>query len=994
MSQAKVRRELSSFGVWFAGHYRPWIAFLLIVGAAVCLRPTLLPDAQTRLLRRATNAWVSQDFGEAERLSLAVVEQSAESAPALLLAGQASLKNGHSERALEYFQRVSADSPAEYVQAQYEAGLRLFHLGRAGEAEQCLRRALQVNPQHLRANERLAVLLQIEGRTWEALPYAQTLIRSGQCGRDELLMVGGFDSMLIDSPSFIENCLREVPDDPIVLLGRGRLALLRKDDAKQAETIFRSILARHPEQIEALARLGELLLEKPERAPFLRWQASLPKVADLHPRTWYARGVWAQRNGQPRAAVRCFVEALRLHPNHVSSNFQLSQVLISLGMPEAATPFVERARLLSKLDFTLSQLQSLPDLELMRQVAEMNEQLGGVWESMGWSNVALLLDPETTWARQRLTRSNHRSIASDNFILVEFQPALAFDISEYPLPVWPAPDEQESQADTQSAVDGNVQLIDVAQESGISFQYFNGTTRTYGPDHIMTAPGGGMGVIDYDCDGWPDLYFAQAGPWDQRGDQNTYLDRLFRNLGDGRFVDVTEQAGLREGNFSGGIAVGDYNDDGFPDIYVLNIGESRLFENMCDGTFRDVTEAAGCGGDDDKWSTSGVIVDLNGDGFPEIYSVNYVLLDEALAKDCGQKGKAMGCAPTLFHAKQDRLFLNLGNGRFEDVTEECGIVVPDGKGLAVVAADFSGTGHMDLFVANDTTPDFYFSNQVQRPGEPLCFVERGVELGLAMNAAGQSQASMGLTLGDANGDQLLDVYIGTFYHDSNTLFLQDIANTFSDETRSAGLREPTFKMLTFGAQFVDADLDGWLDLVQANGHVDRSYDPSVPDLMRPQFFKNRGDGQFVELTSESLGPYFQQQYLGRAVAIVDFDRDGKPDVCVSHLDVPAALLANRSPNAGHYLAVTLYGRTCSRDAFGATILLEAGGRTWTRPLSAGGGYMATNEKKTIFGLGNSERVQRLEIRWPSGAVQAFEDLAVDQELLVVEGVSQWFSQVR
>jgi hypothetical protein len=378
-------------------------------------------------------------------------------------------------------------------------------------------------------------------------------------------------------------------------------------------------------------------------------------------------------------------------------------------------------------------------------------------------------------------------------------------------------------------------------------------------------------------------------------------------------------------------------------------------------------------------------VDLNGDGFPEIYAVNYVLLDEALSKHCGQKGHAMGCAPTLFHAEQDRLFLNLGNGRFQDVTEECGIAVPDGKGLSVVAADFSGTGHMDLFVANDTTPDFYFSNQVQRPGEPLCFVERGVELGVAMNAAGQSQASMGLTLGDANGDQLLDVYLGTFYRDSNTLFLQDIANTFSDETRSAGLREPTFKMLTFGTQFVDADLDGWPDLIQANGHVDRSTDPSVPDLMPPQFFKNRGNGQFVELTAESLGPYFQQQYLGRAVAVVDFDRDGKPDVCVSHLDAPAALLANRTQNAGHYLAVTLRGRTCSRDAFGTTVQLEAGGQTWTRPLTAGGGYMAANERKLIFGLGNAEQVQRLEIRWPSGATQTFEDLDVDQELLVVEG---------
>ncbi len=319
------------------------------------------------------------------------------------------------------------------------------------------------------------------------------------------------------------------------------------------------------------------------------------------------------------------------------------------------------------------------------------------------------------------------------------------------------------------------------------------------------------------------------------------------------------------------------------------------------------------------------------------------------------------------------------------MTQQSGIEVADGKGLSVVAADFFGTGRMDLFVANDTTPDFYFVNQVQRPGDPLRFVERGVELGVAMNAAGLSQASMGLTLGDANGDQLLDMYLGTFYHDSNTLFLQNAARLFSDETRAAGLREPTFNMLTFGTQFLDADLDGWPDIIQANGHVDRSYDASVPDLLPPQYFKNLGGGHFVELTGDSLGPYFQQNYLGRTVAVVDFDRDGRPDVCVSHLDVPAAVLANRTENAGHYLAVKLIGRTCSRDAFGASVQLTAGGRTWTQPLTAGGGYMATNERRLIFGLGQAEQVDRLEIRWPSGVKQGFEAVPVDQELLVVEG---------
>ena len=244
----------------------------------------------------------------------------------------------------------------------------------------------------------------------------------------------------------------------------------------RAEKIFRSILERHPEQIEALARLGEVLLEKPERAPFLRWQATLPEVADLHPRTWYARGVWAHRNGQPRAAVRCFLEALRLHPNHARSNFQLSQVLISLGMSEEAKPFVERARLLAKLDFTLSQLQSLPDLELMRQVAEINEQLGCVWEVVG-------LEPRGAADRPRRdlgpAETGSPELPRRRLPTSSCWPSPCLHsksiISQFPLPVWPAPDEEEQRRPkTQSAVEReHAQLVDVAQEAGISFQYFN-----------------------------------------------------------------------------------------------------------------------------------------------------------------------------------------------------------------------------------------------------------------------------------------------------------------------------------------------------------------------------------------------------------------------------------------------------------------------------------------------------------------------------------------
>ena len=523
----------------------------------------------------------------------------------------------------------------------------------------------------------------------------------------------------------------------------------------------------------------------------------------------------------------------------------------------------------------------------------------------------------------------------------------------------------------------------MAAEAGLDFRYYNGTTATEGLGHILQTTGGGIGVIDFDVDGWPDLYLCQGGLWDERGDRSTYRDRLFRNLGNGRFADVTEEAGLGDGEFTQGVAVGDYDGDGDPDLYLANAGPNRLYRNEGNGTFRDVSKEAGVSGN--EWTTSAAIVDLNGDGLPEIYAVNYLLTKEVLARNCARSGHPMGCSPTMFTAEQDRLYQNLGNGRFRDVTAESGIIAADGKGLGIVAADFTGSGKINVFVGNDTTANFYFVNQTAGPGSALRFEEMGILSGLAFNDAGEGQACMGIAAGDYNGDGLLDLLVANFFADSNTLYRQLPEHMFVDESRRANLREPSFSMLGFGTQFIDGDLDGRLDAIVSNGHVDRYPDGSVPDLMPPQYFQNAGDGRFVEIQGQSLGEYFQRSYLGRSVVVLDWNRDGKEDVCISHLDAPVALLTNCSPDTGHYLAIKLQGVASNRDAIGSVLELTAGGQTLMRQMVGGNGYMASNERKIIFGLAEAEVVDRLHIRWPSGAEQTFENLPADQELLIVEG---------
>jgi hypothetical protein len=343
------------------------------------------------------------------------------------------------------------------------------------------------------------------------------------------------------------------------------------------------------------------------------------------------------------------------------------------------------------------------------------------------------------------------------------------------------------------------------------------------------------------------------------------------------------------------------------------------------------------------------------------------------------------CDPRIFAAEPDQLFFNCGDGRFEDISRECGIDVPHGKGLGIVAADFSGSGRPNLFIANDGTGNFYFLNQTQRPGDRPAFREGALEAGLAYSENGGAQASMGIAASDADGDGLIDLYVTNFYNESSAFYHQTSPNFFEDAKRRFGLREPTLFQLGFGTQFLDGDLDGFPDLIVANGHVDDNSDERKPYRMRPQYFRNLGGTRFEELGPETLGSFFAGEYLGRGLARLDWNRDGKEDAVISHLDAPAALLTNQTRPAGHFLALRLVGTETSRDAIGTRVTCRIGDRSRQAQLLAGDGYMASNERQLILGLADSDEVTELTIHWPSGRVQRFLGVPANCHLLAVEG---------
>jgi tetratricopeptide (TPR) repeat protein len=772
----------------------------------------------------------------------------------------------------------------------------------------------------------------------------------------------------------------------LLALGRAALESNRLDEA---ESLLKRAVSLRPGLIEAQARLGEVLLRKRDDSALARWHAELPKDANGHPEVWVVRGAICRDRGDLKAAIRCFREAVALEANHRLANYQLGQLLRQVNRNELAKPFLERARILAELATRLDRIQrglsqNQVDPEMIRRVVELTESLGRWWEAWGWTQFLLRNHPSEVpppWAVAAVKR---------------LQPRLRYDLprtaksavtgatlaaAPFPFPDWGRLFSKVSNAATPKAPDGgDIRFQDHASRAGIDFRYFNGADASTRGARLLETTGGGVGVIDYDGDGWPDLYFTQGAPWPSTGKPHGYSDRLYRNLHVGRFRDETIAAGLGDADFGQGVAAGDYDGDGFPDLYVANLGQNRLYRNNGDGTFTEATAEAGLQRTD--WTTSCLIADLNGDGLPDLYDVNYVASND-LSRICSLRGKPFSCSPTSFAAAQDRVFLNRGDGRFEDVTDSAGIVAAKGYGLGILAADFDGSGRLSLFVANDQTPNFFFVNRAA-PGGPLKFTEQAAASGLATDAEGRPQGSMGIAFGDADGDGRFDLFVTNFYAEPNAFYRGTGKYLFADESQRAGLRGPSHFMLGFGTQFLDGDLDGRQDLVVANGHIDDLSAEGIPYRMRPQFFHNLGGGRFKELSDETLGAFFARPQLGRGLARLDWNRDGREDFVVSQIRSRAALVTNVTPGAARFIAVSLRGGS-SRDAIGTTVRVRFGDRIQSQQLVAGDGYQASNERKLVFGLGQAHRADSIEVRWPNGKTQTFGTFPSGTDVLFIEG---------
>lgn len=543
------------------------------------------------------------------------------------------------------------------------------------------------------------------------------------------------------------------------------------------------------------------------------------------------------------------------------------------------------------------------------------------------------------------------------------------------------------------------QFRDVTAEVGV---LFTRNDDMQGQHRLMEANGGGVALWDFDGDGWLDMFFTNGCHLPLLPHANSPTDELFRNTGTGRYEKVTAQAGINHVGYHQGCAVGDYDNDGFDDLYVSAYGENKLWHNCGDGTFHDVTKTADC--DSSLWSTSCAFGDLNNDGLLDLFVVNYVDANDNPPRLCPHPGSPDGyvqCSPTLFPASPDKLFINNGEGGFRDVTSDVGVAGIDGKGLGIVLFDFNLDRKLDVFIANDGMPNFLYVNETEAgspaPATPK-FVERGLELGVALSSDGRARAGMGIACGDYDQDGWHDLLVTNFFAEPNTLFRNIRGTTFEESTDAAKLRVPSHNVLGFGTEFLDFDNDGKLDLFVANGHVDDLSwnNPHEHFRMPPQFFRNEGNGVFLDVSAWS-GSYFEASWLGRGTAQGDWDRDGDIDLVVSHKLDPSAILRNDSISPAHSIVLKLIGRDSSnRSAIGSRCVISQSGRKLTRQVIGGGSFQSASSSEQHFGLGRTEGPAQLEITWPSGAIESFEQIHLGR-WVIVEGLglfslnfkSQW-----
>lgn len=999
-----------------------WGGMLLLAAIAGCGRsgtqagPEVEPPRQ-RPLRGMESAVRRGQWQEAATFIDQVLELHGDEPEAVAQAARVVFENGDTGRAAKLLvQTCRLESFANAMRTR-QATVAMIGEGRFHEGMALLAESIAVNPDQPENRRWLYDFYMGAEDRYAGLPHGRFLVQQRAFDVELLTSLSNTERRTLDSKPLLEMMARN-PDDKRPLMGPAK-SKFDKGEFEGCIGELREILAAHPDYFPAHALLGRALATDGRFQDLVDWMNAATDGIEAYPEYWVAVGDWLRSEERPAQAARAYWEAARRDADWMEPWSKLGSTIESLPeralvvSDETVTAVRSRAERLSR--FNLLKLRFERTGKISRatviEMVEVLRDLGRLWEAEAWASIALGL-PEDDAVDVEATRNSIVTMLSKDtpWQVVDPFPELQMDLSHVPLdPLASVRRRLEQEAGSEPHVDArladaeasvvnqdasHISLQDEAVARGLDF--FGRTSDHLNEPGIMIYQtlGCGGGTIDFDRDGWSDLYLAAAGGMPPAKDSAPNM--LVRNVG-GRFVDVTATSQTGDRGFGQGVAVGDVNEDGFPDLLVLNYGPNSLLINNGDGTFRDQSAILPDNGD--SWSTSGAIADLDGDGLSDIVIVNYCAGLEPTTVICvtSEETFVPSCSPVRFDAERDQFLHATAEGTLIDQTDEW-VAVPSvpGRGLGIIAGSFDATPGIDVLIANDMTNNHLWSGVATGNGFKL--TESGMLRGLATDDRAMAQGSMGIASGDLDNDGDLDFYVTNFNGEYSTYHGQQSGGIWRDETARWNLGTPTFFMVGFGTAAVDLDRDSMLELTVANGHVDlfsRGL-KSSPYAQPFQVFRRNSTMKYDSVGESMRGEYVTTPHVGRALWTIDVDRDARVDLAVTHQTEPVALLINHSTVTGRWLEISLVATRDSRDAIGATVQVTVNDQSWLSAQVSGDGYLCSDERILRFGLGEiaADATAEIEVTWADGQSERFTDLPVDASWLIVQGESEPFTLTR
>ncbi|MGI9471802.1 MAG: FG-GAP-like repeat-containing protein [Rubripirellula sp.] len=956
-----------------------------------------VPDRATQnevpvnLTQRARSMLQAGDLDSAAESAYQALVQDPNNGDATLVASRIEAARGNHQASVDLASSIDMQSRLGQRAAEVHAQ-QLLKLNQLSEAADVILASLDRAPEgdsrSIPLRRDAWQLLSRVGRRLEASWQADILCRAGKANQLQMLSLARRNEAF---PFALETGGK--PEDQFEPgLGIARWHFTQHEYRRALQELSGQAEAEF-ESPAACALYGRLLAETQSHETFSDWHAKCDaKAAELSD-YWVALGIYFFDQHQFEASARALLEAATRDPTDFSCVNRLGRVFEALGQSEESEQFRHRGALIYQVEFAATDTEP-GDASASEGLLRLLLELGRPFEAIGWT---LLRLPASDVNRRAAVSQKLTQLSRDrNAVMMSREMALVgVDPSRYSLEPALSMLRQSAPAKSSTARASTAKpseqfatprLENVASEVGLDFQWYQDIEHGLSLIPLHELMGGGIAVADYDRDGWPDVYVAQ-GSGEPPSDSCSRSNVLFRNVAS-QFEAVTEAAAASDFNYGSGLAVGDVNQDGFADLYIGSLGRNRLLINNGDGTFRDATGV--WGSIEERFTSSLAIADINGDDMPDLFEAVYVEMEGGFEPpEIAEDGVPIQPAPVEHYAQSDRWFENMGDGTFQlrEIPRE---VADPGTSLGVVVTDFDGNGSNEIFVGNDAR-----TNHFLVPKGENQFVNAAGVKGIASGFSGEADACMGIATGDFDRNGSLDMHIANYAKESANHYLQTSKGEFTDLAIRYGIDQFTLPYIGFGTKAVDVDRNGWLDLMVTNGHVFDLRADGQEFKMPPQFLSNLGD-RFEMTAVEDRSGYWEGTYLGRTIAMTDFDRDGAIDFLVGHLHAPLALLHNQTDaSRGHWIQVELVGTASERDAIGARVQVKMeDGRQFTQWITAGDGYLCSDEPVIDFGLGEGGNVKSLELDWPHGEKQVFDNLLAEHRYLIVEGNPEPYMLVR